>query len=336
MYLPVRAQLASQHGLLTYAQAHRAGLTNSDLRRLLKAKRLVPVRWGVYADAEAWDALDEFRGRPMLRIRATALTLRSSAYVFSHDSAAIPQEMGAPDPRTAHVHVTRPKVHGDAVRAGVKHHRAPFIEAEVVEKDDLRMLGMARTALDMAREHGRAAGLAACDAALRAGVPRAALVECFERMGCWPESRVIRWCIENADDGAQTYLESQTREFVLELGIGTPQTQFGLHADGRTVWCDIRVHRHIFEPDGHLKYLPGNPSGLDPDAVLWEEKKRQDFVSGFKLGVSRITAFDMGAGREAAIRRVGREYADTCRRFGTDISDLALYIVTRQRRPWAS
>lgn len=336
MYLPVRAQLAAQQGLLTHAQARSAGLSNSDIRRLLRAGALVTVRWGVYADGDAWNALDEFTGQPMLRIRAVSMTRRVADYVFSHDSSAIALDMGAPDPRTADVHVTRMKVHGDAVRAGIKHHRAPFLEHDVMEVEGLRVLGPARTALDMAREHGRAAGLAACDAALRAGVSRLELVEAFERMGCWPQSRVMRWCIEHADHGAETYLESQAREFVLELGIGTPETQFGLHADGRTVWCDLRVDRHLFESDGHLKYLGGNPSNLLPEQVLWEEKKRQDFISGFKLGVSRITAFDMGAGREAAIRRVGREYADTCRRFGTDTADLAPYVVTRRRRPRAS
>ena len=66
--------------------------------------------------------------------------------------------------------------------------------------------------------------------------------------------------------------------------------------------------------------------------MLWEEKQRQDFIAGFKLGVSRITAHDCYADQRAAERRLLREYADTCARFGTDIGDLAPYLV-RARRP---
>jgi hypothetical protein len=122
---------------------------------------------------------------------------------------------------------------------------------------------------------------------------------------------------------------------VLDLGIGRPQTQFGLSDGSRTVWCDLRVGRHVFEFDGRLKYAHGNPADLDPAEVVWKEKLRQDFITGFKLGVSRITTEDCGPGRRAALARLAREYADTCRRFGTTIDDLAPYVVTRQARPHA-
>ena len=116
---------------------------------------------------------------------------------------------------------------------------------------------------------------------------------------------------------------------MLELGIGSPETQFGLADGRREVWCDIRVARHVFEVDGLLKYAD------DPEkarAVLRKEKERQDFISGFKLGVSRITARDCGPGRAAALVRLAREFEDTCRRFGTSIEDLRPFIVPRSLR----
>lgn len=330
MYLPLFLQLHSQHGLIRSRQLSDAGLTANDVRRLVREGSLVPVRHGVYADGELWRALDPFRGQPMLRVRAAQLTLLASPYVFSHDSAAIAHQMGAPSPRDSLVHVTRPKVHGDAVRAGVKHHLAPHRAADVVEVDGLTVLDVARTALDMAREHGRVAGLAACDAALRRGVGRAELEAVLERMYCWPRSRTMRWCIEMADPGAESYLESQGRDLVLELGIGRPETQFGLSDGTRTVWCDLRVGRHVFEIDGLLKYDATEEQ--EPRGVLLEEKRRQDFISGFKLGSSRITAHDQGPGRQVALRRLAREYADTCARFGTSIADLAPYLVPKSQR----
>ena len=162
----------------------------------------------------------------------------------------------------------------------------------------------------MVREHGRAHGLAACDAALRAGVPRSALRDVLSTMECWPHSRCVRWCIEHADGGAETYLESLVRDFVLELGIGRPDTQFGLSDGHRTAFADLRIHRHLFEADGLLKYDEDNPSGTEPRAVLVEEKQRSDFLTGFKLGMSRIThvrpvrrSFRCPAPRGAGVRR---------------------------------
>ena len=193
------------------------------------------------------------------------------------------------------------------------------------------MLDRARTALDMVREHGRAHGLAACDAALRAGVPRSALLDVLATMDCWPHSRCMRWCIEHADHLAETYLESLVRDFVLELGIGRPELQFGLSDGVTTAFADMVVKRHFFEADGLLKYAPDNPSGLAPATVLAEEKQRHDFLTGFKLGGSRLTYVDLFAGRRAALARAAREYADTCARFGTDTDDLAPYRVERRR-----
>ncbi|WP_242494667.1 hypothetical protein [Nocardioides zhouii] len=267
----------------------------------------------------------------MLRMRAAALSLTSTPYAFSHDSSAIVLGMGAPDPRTALVHVSRRKVHGDAVRAGVKHHLAPYAAKDTLEVDGLVVLDRACTALDMVREHGRAHGLAACDAALRAGVPRSVLLDVLSIMDCWPHSRCMRWCIEHADHLAETYLESLVRDFVLELGIGRPELQFGLSDGLTTAFADIVVKRHFFEADGLLKYGPDNPSGLDPLVVLAEEKRRHDFLTGFKLGGSRITYVDLFAGRRAALARAAREYADTCARFGTDTDDLTPYRVERRR-----
>lgn len=331
MYLPLIALMQRQHGLVTSRQLSDAGLDPNDVRRLLRQGRLVRLRRGVYADGEAWVAADQFRGQPILRIRAAGLGLRAEDYVFSHDSAAIALRIGAPDPRTSVVHVSRPKVHGDADRNGVKHHLAPYRPQDVTEVDGLRLLAMPRTALDMAREHGRAHGLAACDAALRQGASRSQLVDQLSTMVAWPHSRCMRWCIEHADPLAESYLESLVRDFVLELGIGAPECQFGLSDGHTTAFADMVVRRHFFEADGLLKYPLGNPSGKVPDVVLLEEKRRHDFLTGFKLGSSRLTYVDLFSGRRAALDRVAREYADTCARFGTDVTDLAPYRVSRTR-----
>lgn len=317
-------------GLITRSAALAAGMDDRELRRLVRRAELVRVRRGVYADAEQWAATEPFRERPMLRMRAAELVLLSRDYVFSHDSAAIAHGIGAPDPRNALVHVTRTKVHGDADRAGIKHHLAPYLDHQVTVIDGFRVLDLARTALDMAREHGLVAGVACCDAALRRGVTRAQLEAARKRMWCWPESRVMDAALDLTDPGAESWLESEGRCLVVGLDIGRPETQFGLTDGHRTVWCDLRVGRHVFEIDGAGKYEPDQTAGQHPRAVLWKEKERQDFIGGFELGISRITSYDCHQGRAQAERRLHREFLDTCSRFGTDITDLAPFVVRRR------
>lgn len=332
MLLRATAVLVGQHGLITHHQARVAGLSDRDLRSLLARGEWLRLRRGVYVESAYWASLEPFRAQPLLRIRAARLTLRTPWLVFSHDSAALVHRMGTPDAARALVHVTHHKVHGDAVRAGVKHHLAPYAPEQVVWVDGLPVLDPARTALDMAREHGLMTGVACCDRALRLGTTRSQLREARAATWCWPGSRTMDEAIEIADPGAESWLESTGRVLVHSLGHGRPQTQFGLSDGHRTVWCDMRLGRHIFECDGNLKYDEDNLTGQSPRTVLRHEKERQDFVTGFKLGVSRITARDTGPGVRGALHRLGREYDDTCTRFGTDITDLAPYIVRRPRR----
>jgi hypothetical protein len=145
----------------------------------------------------------------------------------------------------------------------------------------------------------------------------------------WPGSQIMDAALAMADDGAESWLESEARVLVSGLRIGRPQTQFGLTDGGRIVWCDLKVGRHVFEVDGRSKY---SLEGRDPRTVIWSEKERQDFITGFKLGVSRITLEDCRREQAAARRRLLREYADRCSRFGTDITDLAPFVVRRRRR----
>ncbi len=99
------------------------------------------------------------------------------------------------------------------------------------------------------------------------------------------------------------------------------------------MWCPLRVGRHVFELDGRRESVAHADGGLadDPAQALGAEQQRQDVVTSFKLGVSRITYADLFSGRAAAKARLLREYADTCRRFGTDVRDLARYSVRRTR-----
>jgi hypothetical protein len=191
------------------------------------------------------------------------------------------------------------------------------------------VLGRARTAIDIAREHGNPAGIIAVDDARRHGVTLNDLSRVLAGMPCWPFKVTAREAVEESDPDADSILETLGRLLVTELGHGRPQTQFGLTAGGRTAWADLRLGRHLFECDGRVKLRSVSDGGVattGPDDVLWEAKLRRDWMQGFRLGMSVITWVDvLGPGRRAALARFDREYLATCAAIGTDITELAQF-----------
>jgi hypothetical protein len=327
--------MAKQHGLITRRQAIEAGFTAEHIDRLARTGAWVTVRRGVYVERQLWESLTTPEGVQLTRDRAASLRI-SRPHVMSHDSAAL--ELGMDILRSVKpmTHVTRPGVVGSHLRYGVKHHLAPYRPEQVIETNGRRVLDPARTAADIAREHGLQPGVVAFDSALRLGYSERDLDAACAPMTNWPNVTVVRSARELADPGADSIGETMARLLVTELGLGRPETQFGLTDGSRTVWCDLRIGRHVFEFDGRVKYLgrqDGGVAACDPNEVLWAEKNRQDWVCGFKLGVSRIVWDDFwGERRRLALTRLAREYAETAARFGESINDLAAFIVRTSRR----
>jgi hypothetical protein len=326
---------ARHQQLLTRRQAAAAGISLVAVDEWLRHGSWTAVRRGVYTLTEHWESLDEWRGRPLLRARAASVGMRRP-HVMSHESAALELGMPVVLQEPVLVHVTRPGVLGSRTEHGVKHHRAPYLATQVLRPDGRPVLDLARTAVDIARESGFARGLVAADSALRLGSTLEQLRTAAAVMTHWRGSGAARTVVELADIGGTNPLESLARALVIELGFGVPETQVGLTDGRREVWCDMLLGRHVFETDGRVKYLPPELGGLavSPEDALWEEKSRQDFVCGFKLGMSRIVYADLfGPRREQTRQRLTREYLDTTARFGTSVADLEPF---RVRRPPSS
>lgn len=334
MHPTIAGLMAKQHGLITRRQAIDAGMAAAQVDRLARTGAWVTVRRGVYADLAFWESLARPEDRQLTRDRAASLRI-SRPHVMSHDSAALELGMGTLRTRQPMTHVTRPGVVGSHLRHGVKHHLAPYRHDQVVEANGRRVLDPARTAADIAREHGLQPGVVAFDSALRLGCSERDLDAACATMTSWPNVTVVREARKLADAGADSVGETLARLLVTELGLGRPQTQFGLTDGNRTVWCDLRIGRQVFEFDGRLKYLRQEDGGVatrDPGEVVWAEKQRQDWVCGFKLGMSRIVWNDFwGEARARALSRLARECAETTARFGESIDELAPFIVRTTR-----
>ena len=328
-----RAIMSNQHGLITTTQLIRLGHGSDVVARWVRTGHLVSVRRGVYTEAETWASWDERRDRPLARARAAHYVMRTE-HVMSHDSAALELDMPILTSRPEVIHVTRPDVHGSRTTCGVKHHTAVFRKEQVVALGGIDILDPARTAVDIAREHGFAHGVIACDSALRLGVSRRELRTAYEPMSCWRHVTVVRAAVDFADGRAESVGEGLLRILVNELGLGVAEPQFELVIDGRRLRCDLRVGRHVFEFDGRAKYQRKEQGGLadkDPGEVVWDEKQRQEKICGIGLGMSRTIWSDFwGDARSRAKARLLREYAVTEARYGTSLSDIAAYIPRRK------
>jgi hypothetical protein len=150
----------------------------------------------------------------------------------------------------------------------------------------------------------------------------------------WPRVTIVDSAIESSDPGAESLGETLTRIVLKEIGLAPIETQFELRDGTRSARCDLRVGRHLFEFDGLVKLQPPERGGLadrPPEEVVADEKRRQDWVCGFQLGMSRVTWPELwGQQRELTKQRLLREYEATTARYGTAIDDLGPYIVGRR------
>ncbi|NYJ03247.1 hypothetical protein HNR19_003945 [Nocardioides thalensis] len=295
----------------------------TEIRRFLRTGDLERLRRGMYTTREIWQSADEYVGRPRLLARAAIAQMRRG-WLLSHDSAAHELGLAILRPKDPLVHVTRPGFTNAWTENGVKHHLARFAEHQVVEVNGMRVLDLARTAVDIARERGRQDGLVACDGAMRMGVTRAELQAAVAPMTHWPGSRAARWAVGQADPGAENPNESLARELVLEAGIGEPETQFPVLTDEGVRWCDIRVGNLVVEAHGAIKYRPPEEGGValrSAGDVVFEERKRERLLSAAGLVVCNLYWEDYwGERRHSAIRRLRADHAEAVRRSGSELS----------------
>lgn len=330
------ASAAAQQGLFTRRQAVVAGHSPDDIRARIAAREggWNVVRRGVYIDAELWRAASDAERWWWCDVAAHLLMERH--HLLSHDSAA--RGLGLPLLRggTDLSHITREGVGGSRTRHGVKHHLGRELPADVVERDGIPMTGLARTALDVGREHGFACGVVAIDAALRRGVTHRDFELELARMTSWPYVCTCRSALAFADPGAESPGESLVRILLAEMGCVDIETQFAVPVPGGIRWCDLRVGRHLVEFDGKVKYVPraaGGFADVDPAEVAFRDRRRDTEVAVHDLGLSHLTWYDLFGGREAAKTRLRHEIAITERRFGTRLPEHLVRFAREHPRP---
>lgn len=345
----LRAIAARQGGLLTRRQAREVGCTERELRTMTAVHGpWVVVRRGVYCERERWEHLATVPdGQAGLRDRAVHLST-ALAHLMSHDSAA--RALGVPMLRPRHElsHLTREGIKGTRTEHGVKHHLTQLGLLNTVDVQDMITTGLARTALDLAREHGVECGVVAVDHVLRRGIEPEDLQAELLAMWCWPNITRARAAAQLADAGSESPGESLTRLVLVSLGLGPVHTQHPIMTEMGQCWADLRLGRHLVEFDGRTKFVDRESGGVAarrPEDVLWLERRRQLLMCEQDHGMSRVTWRELLPDRrEELSARLRREYLLTARRFGTELTATERQYVVRMagarrarqrhREPW--
>lgn len=260
-------------GLVTRSALIAGGWTEAAVRHALKSGRLHRMRPGVYLDANA----------PVSPLLAgLAVTLVDPVPVLSHDSAGVLHSLPIVG-RPARGSITVPPGWAVTRLSGVRVHRAGLPRAQVVHGDGFRCTSVSRTVVDLARERGSDAGVAAADAALAQGVSPADLRTAVSMAAGWPGVRAARLAVSVADARSESPLESISQLRLDDQGLPRPELQvdiansagwFVAHVD--FYWPEYGV---VGEADGNDKY--------DRRDVLVDERRRQQDLEDLGLVVVR-------------------------------------------------
>ena len=313
---PIPSIAARQCGVFSTEQAYSDGWTESALRHANRTGRLIRLRAGAYQQADL-SHIDEFeRARWRHAAPAIGAVLTTPGALASHSSAAVLR--GLPllfIPEASCVSVV-PWLTGEI--AQVHLHRCTSAPMSM-PVGGVGCLSIERTVIDLAREHGPAAGLVPLDFALgRHWTDPVRLAAALERCVRWPGVRASREAIAFADPRSESPLETHSRWKFAEFGLPAPDLQVRIgNQDGAFIarvdfyWDDLGI---VGEADGAVKY-----DGTDPEPLVREKARQEDLADTglevFRWGWPDVRRFQTVVARFDRARRRARTRASSDRRW---------------------
>ena len=237
------------------------------------------VHRGVWVDGPVWTALSPEQRHAAL-VHATDLACRSpGAHVWALASAAAVWGLPRVEPWPDHATMlaTGPRTRGSAV---IHVHVGQRTDGEVVA--GIRVTGVARTVVDLARTGSFATALSAADHALRHRLcTRDELQQAADDVAPRVRGRPAALVVAGlADARSMSAGESLSRAVMFRSGLPRPELQVEVEDEhGLVGVADFGWPGVFGEFDGRVKYRV--PEGADPQRaseVLWREKLREDRI----------------------------------------------------------
>lgn len=293
---PAHGLACEQGFVLTHDQAHMFGVSDPQVRRLVRRGEWTAPRRGVLSVLAAPSEKHQIRPHGQSpEVAAAALALVRPEIVVSTESAIAMWEL------PLLFNPGRPcgtmRYGNGGGQADANAHAAALDESEIDCWFGVDVTVPSRSIVDLARNHGVRAGLVAADAALHDGITtEGALQRAVRRAQGWPGVRAARRAIELADARAESPFESLTRLLVIDHGLPVPELQVWVETDQGMVrvdgiWRDRNV---VLEVDGLLKYR-------STDALL-DEKLRQEALERAGYRVVRVMWRDLRTPERTAER----------------------------------
>jgi hypothetical protein len=289
-----------------------AGLSRSDLARLVAVGDLVRLRYGVYACAAEFAAANADPARTHA-LHVAGTTGRIGGGVASHQSAAILRGLSLltkPPDETVTITVPPGKHAGPYGRAGVIRHSADLPANQVTRVFGVPVTTAGRTVVDIARTSPFMDGVVVADSAIHElQTNKTELRKVLKGCAGWPGIGQAREVVDFASGEAESVFESCARVVFHEHGLPPPELQVLLSgADGGVVaWVDFFWPRYrvVGETDGLLKYTDSRSAitELKRDRLLRE--------AGFE--VVHLTWQELFGQPERVIARIRAAFARAAR-----------------------
>ncbi|MGL5850810.1 MAG: hypothetical protein ACRCZD_08520 [Phycicoccus sp.] len=253
---------------------------SADVRRLGADPRRSgwhQVRHGVWILGEVWQLLTPEQ-RHAAVVHATDLSCRTpQTHVYAYEAAAAVWGLPRIEPWPDHV---------DVLVSGARPRGSRLIRIHVGDEatsalvNGVRVTGVVRTLVDLARTGSFATALCAADHALRhelcsRGQLHAAASDVRPRVRGRPAALLVA---ELADAASMSPGESLSRAQMFLHHLPRPALQVPVHDDAGTIGtCDFGWDGVVGEFDGRRKYGIGDDLTAEETAeVLWREKRRED------------------------------------------------------------
>lgn len=209
--------------LLLRARLRAEGFSDQELRRMLRAGELCPLRRGAYLTGAP---PDEAAARHLLLVHAAVAALGPGA-VVSHASAAVVHGLPVWGLPLDVVQVTRARRRSGGRRGARVHvHSAPLDPDEIVVVGGIAVTSVARTLVDLARQAPFEQAVVTADGALhRHLVDRPTLDAALSRRPRWPGLPAARRSLAFSDARSPNPGESRSRVAIARAGLPPPVLQ---------------------------------------------------------------------------------------------------------------
>ena len=257
------------------------GLTDRQIRGMVKRGELHRVRHGAYVDGELWRTLSA-ADRHRVLVRAVLRRAHPSS-VVTHVSSAV--EQGAPTWGVSldEVHLTRTDGMPGRKEAGVVHHRGMLPAGDVIVVNGLRISRAARCAVEVSATATLESALVTVNGLLHSRACSAEdLAATAEALKHWPDTLTTTLVLRLCDARIESPAESRFSHLCWAQHLPRPLPQVAIRDERGFVvaytdfaWPELGVFAEI---DGREKYERFRLEGESLEQFVLREKRREERI----------------------------------------------------------